>query len=361
MGKIDKNQFKPGRCNSPQSRVHHSNNFIDCRVEVIPLSTEAVRNAVERYGTSQTKTNNDNKRIVNNNFKAHKRKDKQKIKWTLEMNIRLIELDEQARKEGHGFMKRLKRLWDNEFPEFQHLSAQNLRDNAARLKNSPDLQELKKVRQREIVKLDNGVEEGVENVDSEDAENIDFRIYMELVREGKVELTEGQKTLLQNELERVKRDCPISGGERRRLLKVKPEPFLMYDADKVLKAHLEEVNSVEELVDSVYAMGRVVMEKMNVKIRKDNGQGKVKCNRQIRKKKDKIKEMRKWIARIGNEIHRGRVGRKMTSRENGLIRELCRMVGKNELKIDDLLREKETRLDNLRYLLASLRKIESIS
>ena len=48
----------------------------------------------------------------------------------------------------------------------------------------------------------------------------------------------------------------------------------------------------------------------------------------------------------------------MTLRENEIIRQLSGLIGKRELKLDDLLREKEIMLDRLRYLLASLKKNE---
>ena len=48
----------------------------------------------------------------------------------------------------------------------------------------------------------------------------------------------------------------------------------------------------------------------------------------------------------------------MTRKESKLIKELGQKLGKRELRNEDLLREKEKLLDNLRYLLASLRKIE---
>ena len=59
---------------------------------------------------------------------------------------------------------------------------------------------------------------------------------------------------------------------------MKPEMFLMSDADIVLKPHLQGITTVEELVDSVYAFGRVVMDKMNVKVRTSKSQ-RFKCNR----------------------------------------------------------------------------------
>lgn len=47
---------------------------------------------------------------------------KEKIKWVNEKKVKLVLLDEQARNRGIGFMGRLKRAWDECYPEFRHLN-----------------------------------------------------------------------------------------------------------------------------------------------------------------------------------------------------------------------------------------------
>ena len=45
----------------------------------------------------------------------------------------MTKADEEQSK-GTGFMLKLKRRWDEQYPEKNHISKQNLSDNAARLK-----------------------------------------------------------------------------------------------------------------------------------------------------------------------------------------------------------------------------------
>ena len=44
----------------------------------------------------------------------------------------LVKADEEERRRGKGFMDRLKKRWDEQYPEKRNRSKQNLRDNAVR-------------------------------------------------------------------------------------------------------------------------------------------------------------------------------------------------------------------------------------
>ena len=50
----------------------------------------------------------------------------------------VIKADEK-RSKGNGFMLRLKRRWDEQYPQKNRLSKQNLRDNAARFKEKLEM------------------------------------------------------------------------------------------------------------------------------------------------------------------------------------------------------------------------------
>ena len=76
---------------------------------------------------------------------------KEKIKWDNEKKVRLIQLEEQARNGGIGFMERLKRAWDECYPEFRNRTMQYLRDNAGRFKKDKNIANLILVRNREEV------------------------------------------------------------------------------------------------------------------------------------------------------------------------------------------------------------------
>ena len=46
----------------------------------------------------------------------------------------LVTKADEEQSKGTGFMLKLKRRWDEQYPEKNHISKQNLSDNAARLK-----------------------------------------------------------------------------------------------------------------------------------------------------------------------------------------------------------------------------------
>ena len=53
--------------------------------------------------------------------------------WSDEQKHRIVEIDIHERQKGKSFMKRIKQIWDLEFPE-SNRTAQNLLDNARRFK-----------------------------------------------------------------------------------------------------------------------------------------------------------------------------------------------------------------------------------
>lgn len=86
-------------------------------------------------GTRFTKQNlRDNANMFRKELgqKSKEHKSKESTTWTNEMKIRVVELDEKARKQGRGFMQRLKDWWVQEFHEHREMSAQCLGDNARR-------------------------------------------------------------------------------------------------------------------------------------------------------------------------------------------------------------------------------------
>ena len=66
------------------------------------------------------------------------------------MKIRLIQIDEEERNKGRGFMKRVKERCDAE-SECGTISMQNLRDNAARFKKKTEIKNLILVRKRQEI------------------------------------------------------------------------------------------------------------------------------------------------------------------------------------------------------------------
>ena len=67
------------------------------------------------------------------------------FEWTNEMKINLLRIEEQERSRGRGFMKRMKKTWDAIYEE-KPISAQCLRDNAARYRKDKVVTNLIEVR-----------------------------------------------------------------------------------------------------------------------------------------------------------------------------------------------------------------------
>ena len=59
-------------------------------------------------------------------------------KWTIEMKVNLLKIEERERNRGLGFMKRMKEAWDD-INENSIMSAQTLIDNAARFRKDNSL------------------------------------------------------------------------------------------------------------------------------------------------------------------------------------------------------------------------------
>ena len=100
-----------------------------------------------------------NDRIQSRNVGSNEpRRERSKIVWSNEMKAKLVQMEQEERSKGRGFMSRLKTRWDDEFPQMHHISAQSLRDNANRFKKENALMNLLVVRDREeLVEHDEGI------------------------------------------------------------------------------------------------------------------------------------------------------------------------------------------------------------
>ena len=63
-------------------------------------------------------------------------------------------IDEEERKNGKGFMKRMKDRWDAMYPTLQSASKQKLRDNASRFKKEKEINNLILVRKRQQAEVE---------------------------------------------------------------------------------------------------------------------------------------------------------------------------------------------------------------
>ena len=202
-----------------------------------------------------------------------------------------------------GFMKRVKDRWDAKYPEYQSESWQKLRDNAARFKKDPELKDIMLVRQMEqiqrgeIVIENNEAEErnidepGMRNDEDEqeiaDAEELAGDIQIDS------QLTEKDKELERffiAELEQLEHSSLLHMEPRQALPKVK-----MDSANKVLRLYLPSTDTIAEITDIIYLMGKAVGHATGVKPKERNENGARKAeggNRQEHKLSTEMKRLR---------------------------------------------------------------------
>ena len=61
-----------------------------------------------------------------------------------------MKIADEERNKGTGFVLRLKRGWDQQYPEKNHISKQNLRDNTERFKKELGMNDNREVTQNEV-------------------------------------------------------------------------------------------------------------------------------------------------------------------------------------------------------------------
>ena len=101
--------------------------------------------------------------------------------WTNEMKINLLKIEERERNRGRGFMKRMKEAWYDMYGE-SSMTAQTLRDNAARFRKDRLLLNLIEVRNGNDVEPDSIQTEDVEA--ARDKENGDRNENIEVENTG---------------------------------------------------------------------------------------------------------------------------------------------------------------------------------
>ena len=77
---------------------------------------------------------NDNRKVTQNKVEQDTTTDNTN-KWTNEMKVNLMKIEERERNRGRGFMKRMKEAWDTIYVD-KPMSAQTLRDKAARFRKN---------------------------------------------------------------------------------------------------------------------------------------------------------------------------------------------------------------------------------
>ena len=166
-------------------------------------------------------------------------------------------------------MKRVKERWDQRYPEYSSASWKKLRDNSARFKKEPDVMNLILVRQREeqqeVVIANENVEEPIDS----DIEVIERVIIHDIQVEENEQMEEILKkeereleTLFIAELETMTHSTMLEMKPRMKLPKVKLDNQTCHSGNKTLALYLREVNTIPEICNKVYAMGRAIASKM---------------------------------------------------------------------------------------------------
>ena len=200
------------------------------------------------------------------------------------MKIRLIHIDKEERKKGRGFMKRVKERWDAE-SERGTTSMQKLRNNAARFKKEQEIQNLILVRKRqEIDRQENEPENETDLVVAPEPINNEER--EQKVGENIKEEDKELEQLFIQQLEGFEHSTMFEIEPREKLSKLKMPTELQESADRILHQYLHGVDTILEITDKVYAMGRAIERKMGIaqKEKKDKVKQKPTSGKKARKK-----------------------------------------------------------------------------
>ena len=172
---------------------------------------------------------------------------KEKMKCENEKIVQLVQLEEQAKNEGTGFMKRLKKAWEECYPEFWHLAMQCLRGNARRFRKDKTFTNLTLVRNREevseqLLEVPNDVnnEKIEENENRPGRENQSIMGENEQTSQEEIEVRDKDRNLrelFQAQMERVMTTAKDDIEERKRLTKIKLIEKIKQCANRIMENH----------------------------------------------------------------------------------------------------------------------------
>ena len=197
-------------------------------------------------------------------------------------------------------------------------------------------------------------EEQVEN-NGMDAERIEFP------REELTEEDQDLKEMFIIHLENLTHSSLLQIEPREKLPKAKFDNYLKESANRVLDIYLQEVDTIPEICDKVYAMGRAIGFKLGKLVESDKGERKKKSanggNIWEQKLKKEIKELHQIVAKTSNELYRRRQQRKAAKKEKEIIKEFRVLVDKDTTNYN-LRNTRDLWLDKLRYKKIKLAKCE---
>ena len=168
-------------------------------------------------------------------------------------------------------MKRVKELWDQYYLKYQDASWQKLHNNAARFKEETEVINLTLVRKRNEIQQketrheENWPEENHKARNNIKNNNIDNNGVLD---EQADELTGDDKKLerfFQIQIEAMDHSSLLQLEPREELPKVGLTKKIKGSANRILGWNLIDVNTIPEITDKVYAMGKAIIFKLGMK------------------------------------------------------------------------------------------------
>ena len=191
-------------------------------------------------------------------------------KWTTEMKVNLLKIEERERNRGRRFLKRMKEAWDGIYKN-SIMSAQTLRYNDARFRKGNSLINLillaRDGNDLEPEAIDIRAIEPVRSQENvEDIEDNEEEI-MENIKEEKAEETRIMRLRFEEMLQTLKTSTKENIEGREPLIKLTKEVAKaeIGRAKKILEKHLGNTSNVCTVIDAVYAMVQTVEERKGLK------------------------------------------------------------------------------------------------
>ena len=284
------------------------------------------------------------------------------VEWTTEMKVRLVQIDEEERKRGRGFMKRVKERWVDGYPEHARAGIQKLCDNAARCRKEQTITNLILVRQRNEVENENrgNQRDDQQEIISNEISQDESKIEHETAVEGPKLIDEELEAIFNDQLTNLKHVTMTDIEHREKLRKLKMPAELQERADSTLGKYLRGVDTIPEITDKVYAMGKAVEIKIGLPQKGSRGNRRPKPSngkKRVRKMKREMKMLRQSIARAGNELHRRKQKRKATDKEKKILKDLKHQMEESKTISMNIRRYKEKWVDQLRYKKVKLERM----
>ena len=207
-----------------------------------------------------------------------------------------------------------------EFPEYSKIKPQTMRENAARFKKEPEINNLILARKRatEELKMVEESRDEAKNVQevrrvtgglglNKECQKWDAGVGEDKTCGDKVTDSEEGDAELENkflkQLKEIVKTSIYKIQPRERLLKLKMTTEVERSSNRILEKYLQNDDKITVITDAVYAMGNTIAMIMKIEEKKRKRKAS-RGNRRERKLKNNMKELRQLIARTGNELYR---------------------------------------------------------